>query len=111
MFSMKKLVEYYSLYRKSIEQVPSHLKGRLLTLSYEGLVHSPKEHINEALGFLGLPLEDAVENFKGSKGIVRTASVDQVRGGIYKTKKPDWHNYVKFLSDDLKLDDEILFKV
>ena len=81
MFSMKKLVEYYSLYRKSIEQVPSHLKDRLLTLSYEGQYTARKEHINKALGFLGV-IEDAVENFEASKGIVRTASVDQVRSGI-----------------------------
>ena len=46
-----------------------------------------------------------MENFEGSKGIVRTASVDQVRSGI-QNKEARLAQLCEISHDDLKLDDE-----
>ncbi|NBD31417.1 MAG: hypothetical protein GVY17_00190, partial [Cyanobacteria bacterium] len=54
--------------------------------------------IAELLEHCGLPWDDAVLNFHKTRRPVRTASIRQVRQGIYKTSAEKWRRYEAFLN-------------
>lgn len=71
--------------------------GRIYELNYQQLVNEPESTIAELLEYCGLPWDDAVLEFYKTKRPVRTASIRQVRQGIYKTSAEKWRRYESFL--------------
>jgi len=72
--------------------------GRIFELNYQQLVNEPEATIAELLDYCGLPWDDAVLNFHQTRRPVRTASIRQVRQGIYKTSAEKWRRYEPFLT-------------
>ena len=78
-------------------------EGRIFKLVYEELVSEPERVIRELLEYCELPWEDRVLEFYHTQRPVKTASIQQVRSGIYKESAGKWKRYEKYL--------EPLFKV
>jgi len=72
--------------------------GRIYELNYQQLVNDSETVIAELLEHCGLPWDDAVLNFHKTRRPVRTASIRQVRQGIYKTSAEKWRRYEAFLN-------------
>jgi len=71
--------------------------GRIFELNYQRLVAEPEETIRELLAFCGLPWDDRVLKFYETQRPVRTASIRQVREGIYTSSAEKWRRYEAFL--------------
>ena len=83
------------------ERIVAHwhdlLPGRVYDLSYERLVADPETTIRDVLAFCGLPWDERVMRFYETQRPVRTASIRQVREGIYQGSAAKWRRYADFL--------------
>ncbi len=70
----------------------------LTTVHYEQLVNAPEQVMRAVLDDLGLDWEPQVLNFTGNQAAVRTASVQQVRQGLYPDAVQRWRRYGDLLS-------------
>jgi tetratricopeptide (TPR) repeat protein len=73
-------------------------EGKIFEVVYEELVEDPERVIKELLHYIGLPWEDNVMKFYETQRPVKTASIHQVRKGIYKESKERWRRYEKYLT-------------
>ncbi|HEA83652.1 MAG TPA: sulfotransferase family protein, partial [Thermodesulfobacterium geofontis] len=80
--------------------------GQIYDLDYQHLTEEPETVIREILEFCELPWEDAVLEFYKTKRPVKTASIKQVRQGIYRSSVEKWRRYEKFLEPVIKLLEE-----
>ena len=80
--------------------------GQIYDLDYQHLTEEPETVIREILEFCELPWEDAVLEFYKTKRPVKTASIKQVRQGIYRSSVEKWRRYEKFLKPVIKLLEE-----
>jgi tetratricopeptide (TPR) repeat protein len=71
--------------------------GRIYELSYQKLVTEPEATIRDLLAFCGLEWDERVMRFYETQRPVRTASIRQVREGIYQTSSQKWRRYEAFL--------------
>jgi hypothetical protein len=78
-----------------------HWKGlfpeRILTVHYEELVADAETQARRLLDFCGLNWEAGVMEFHRHQRAVRTASVHQVRQGIYSSSVEKWRPYEQYL--------------
>jgi len=81
-------------------------EGKIFEVVYEELVENPEKVIKELLCYIGLPWEDNVMRFYETQRPVKTASIQQVRKGIYKESKERWRRYEKYLTPLLKVLEE-----
>ncbi len=73
------------------------LDGDFLEVEYEELVSEPERTIREVLKYCGLEWDDRVLRFYKTERPVKTASIKQVREGIYRKSVERWKRYEKFL--------------
>ena len=71
--------------------------GRIYELNYQELVSDPGRVIADLLAFCGLEWDDRVLEFYRTKRPVRTASIRQVREGIYTSSAEKWRRYESHL--------------
>ncbi len=89
---------YYLQQQRLLEHWQQLFPENILLLEYEQLVRAPREQLAQALGFLGLPWNDGCLEFDRVRNRVRTASVTQVREGLYTRSCERWHNYAQQLA-------------
>ncbi len=66
---------------------------RMMTLSYDALIHDFNNESRRLVDFLGLSWEPNCEAFHLTQRPVRTASWSQVRQPLYKNASGHWHSY------------------
>jgi tetratricopeptide (TPR) repeat protein len=66
-------------------------------VAYEDVVSTPREAIGALLDFAGLAWEDAVLADRGAGGVVRTASVWQVRQPLHGRSAGRWRHYARHI--------------
>nr|WP_246423612.1 tetratricopeptide repeat-containing sulfotransferase family protein [Roseospira goensis] len=71
--------------------------GRIFELNYQRLVSEPEDTIRALLDHCGLSWDDRVLRFYETQRPVRTASIRQVREGIYTSSAEKWRRYEAFL--------------
>ena len=69
----------------------------IFEVDYDRLVREPQAVIAPLVGFLGLSREDGLLDFHGRNGVVKTASVWQVREPLHARSSGRWRNYRKQL--------------
>jgi len=89
---------YYKQYQRLMAHWRLLYGDDILTLDYDALVSEPRPEIEKLLGFLGLEWEENCLQFQHVKNAVKTASVWQVREGLYQRASGRWHNYEKQLA-------------
>jgi hypothetical protein len=62
----------------------------IYTLSYDDLVTDPDREVRALLEYCGLEFEQQCLSFHETTRTVKTASVKQVRKGIYASSKRSW---------------------
>jgi len=69
----------------------------IFDIDYDALVVDPEPVIRSALAFLGLGWSDACLDFSRRSGIVKTASVWQVRQPLHRKSSGRWRHYAHHL--------------
>lgn len=71
--------------------------GRIFELDYQQMVHEPEPVIRTLLEHCGLDWDDRVLRFHETRRPVRTASIRQIRQGIYTGSIQKWRKYRDYL--------------
>jgi len=71
----------------------------IFDVDYDALVHSPESVLRPLLGFLGLEWDERCLEFQQSASLVKTASVWQVREGLYTRSSGRWRNYAAHIAE------------
>ena len=115
-YDLEILAKYYIRYQRLMRHWHSVFEGEIYKIQYEALVSNKDEETRNLIAGVGLPWNDACLDQKKSDTAVRTASIWQVRQGIYTTSKERWRNYeeqlkpaIDILQAESVLDDDLQF--
>ena len=72
-------------------------------MQYEALIADKEYQIRELIRGAGLDWDQACLDSGRSDTAVRTASVWQVRQGIYTSSRERWRNYARYLSPAIEI--------
>jgi hypothetical protein len=89
---------FYLQQQRLLEHWQRVFPESILVVNYEELVSAPREQLGQVLNFLGLPWDDGCLEFDRVRNRVRTASVTQVREGLYTRACERWRNYAEQLA-------------
>jgi tetratricopeptide (TPR) repeat protein len=98
-YDLEELGQYYNLYEDLMAHWHQIAPEQILDVQYENLLDNFNHHVQKMLAFCGLEFEEACLEFQNNKRIVRTASSDQVRQGLYKSAAGRWLMYKQELSE------------
>jgi tetratricopeptide (TPR) repeat protein/LPS sulfotransferase NodH len=90
---LENIRHYIRQHRLLVDHWQELLGADLVRVSYEDLVHSPRETIGGLLQALGVEWHDACLDFHRQEGAVNTASVWQVRQPLHAKSIGRWRNY------------------
>jgi len=98
-YDLQELGDYYRMYQNMMEHWRNTLSADAwLESDYEALVASPKQTLGQILDYCGLPWDDACLQFQDADNHVQTASVLQVRQGVYQSSVEKWRRFGKQLA-------------
>ena len=92
-WDLEEVAGYYRLYEDFMARMDADYPGQILTVDYAALTETPEPVIRGILDFCGLPFEEACLRPQENTRAVRTASVRQVRSGIYKGSNSKWRGF------------------
>ncbi len=93
------IAHYYKEQERLFEHWRACSADSICSVDYEDLVESPEPVLRRVLDFLGLEWDPRVLEFDKSGGLVRTASIWQVRQGLHSASKGRWRHYESLLGD------------
>lgn len=92
--------EVYRIYQEFMAHWHKVLpEGKIIEIQYEDLIEDPETHGRRLLEGCGLSWDAKSLEFYRQKGIVKTASLWQVRQPIYKTSRRRWMNYAPYIGE------------
>ncbi|WP_108263020.1 tetratricopeptide repeat-containing sulfotransferase family protein [Mangrovicoccus ximenensis] len=91
------LAEFHRLTETAMARWAKDFPGRILPVLYEPLTEAPAAWIARMARFCGLEMEEGLADYRGSTGTVQTASLRQVRQGIYRGSSGKWKAYAPHL--------------
>jgi len=97
-YDLGELARFYLIYRDLMDHWESTLPGGVYNCSYEELTRNPRDEARRLLDACGLEWDPAVLEFHKAKGVVKTASVGQVRERIYQSSVRGWKRYERQLA-------------
>jgi|HubBroStandDraft_6_1064221.scaffolds.fasta_scaffold84819_2 tetratricopeptide (TPR) repeat protein len=89
---------FYRQYRRLMAHWRALHGADILDFNYDALVAEPRKETARLLEFLGLPWQEDCLDFSGRAGSVRTASVWQVREGLYRSASGRAQHYAAELA-------------
>ena len=92
-YDLESLTQYYIRYHRLMEDWNRIFSGGIYNVSYEALVSDHEAEAQKLVEATGLDWEEACLDSKKRNTSVRTASIWQVRQGIYTRSKERWRNY------------------
>jgi hypothetical protein len=89
---------YYRQYQRLMAHWKALYGPDILDFNYDTFVREPKPAVGRLLAHCGLDWEDNCLNLQRESGVVKTASVWQVREPVYVRSSGRWRNYAKQLA-------------
>ena len=102
-YNMKKLGNYFNMYRDLMSFWKDQLRDEIYNLTYENLINSKEEEIKKLLKFCDLNWDENCLNPHKNKKPVGTASLAQIRTPIYQSSIDKWKNVDDELNDLKKI--------
>jgi hypothetical protein len=90
---------WYRQYRRLMTHWRSLYPDDILDLDYDSLVADPEPEVRRLLEFCGLDWDEKCLDFHDVEGVVKTASVWQVRQPFYQRSSGRWRHYERHLAD------------
>ena len=100
-YNMKKLGNYFNMYKNLMSFWNDEFKNKIYNLTYENLINNKKVEVEKLLKFCDLEWDENCLNPHKNKKLVGTASLAQIRSPIYQSSINKWKNVDNEL-DDLK---------
>ncbi len=88
---------YYRQHERLMAHWQSCFAENIFTVDYDELVASPEQTVRRLLHFLGLEWDDRCLSFRETAGLVKTASVWQVRDELHTRSSGRRRNYSRFV--------------
>ena len=92
-YNLEALSHYYVRYHKLMIHWENLFGRQVTNIRYEELVTDNENQVRTLIEAIGLPWEESCLNRQESMKAVRTASIWQVRQGIYTSSKERWRHY------------------
>ncbi len=92
-YSMEDFIRYYRMYEELMAHWKMLLPEFMMEIQYEDMVENPERTSRELFEFLQLDWSEDVLAFSRKQRRVATASVNQVRKGIYTSSRQRWKRY------------------
>jgi tetratricopeptide (TPR) repeat protein len=96
-YDLTDIGRYFRLQQELMAFWHQAFPGRILTLNYEALTEDQEGQTRALLDWCGLGWEDACLEFHRTPGLVRTASLAQVRRAMYRGSSEEWRKYERHL--------------
>ncbi len=96
-YDLEIMAKYYVRYHRLMRHWHQVFDDELYKVQYEALVSNSEDETRVLIDRMGLQWSDACLDQKASGTAVRTASIWQVRQGIYTSSKERWRRYEKHL--------------
>lgn len=97
-YSMEDIADFYNSYTMLMNQWHKLFPGKIYDIQYENLTINQEYETRKVLEYCDLDWEENCLNFQDNKRSVKTASVLQVKKGIYQGSSEVWKGYKSFLS-------------
>ncbi len=97
-YDLLDIAAYYARFDRLMAFWRNALPGRILELSYEGLVEDQEGETRRLLAHCGLDWSDECLNFHAHSGAVSTPSAAQVRRPIYRDSVARWRKHATALA-------------
>ena len=91
--NLQELGQYYLLYDRLLKHWQQILGADIIEFAYEALIDNQENATRRLLTACGLEWNDACLSFHESGRTVMTASVNQVRRGLYSQSVQRWKHY------------------
>lgn len=92
-FSYEGIAKHFAVFLETIDFWRRELPRGLHELSYESLVCDMQGTVEKLLEYVGLPWDDACLSFDKRKKEVVTASMNQIRQGLFTSAVGRWEKY------------------
>jgi tetratricopeptide (TPR) repeat protein len=102
-YDLELMARYYVRYHRLMRHWHNVFAGELYKVQYEALVMDSEAETRALIDHMGLEWNDACLDQKRSDTAVRTASIWQVRQGIYTSSKERWRRYEKHLQPAINI--------
>jgi hypothetical protein len=96
--NLQHTMQYYDLYDKMMADWRMAYPQGFMDVDYEGLTRTPEPVIRAVLDYCGLPFNAACLSPQDNKRSVQTASLRQVRSGIYQGSSKKWRAFDPYLA-------------
>ncbi len=96
---LEDIAHWYGQYVRLMDHWSQLYGTDILDVEYDRLVREPEPVIAGILDFCGLRWEEGCLAFHENRGVVKTASVWQVRKPLYQASSGRWRNYRAHLGD------------
>ena len=93
------IAHYYRQHERLFDHWQTCIAENICTVDYEELVESPEPVLRRVLEFIGLEWDASVLEFHKGGGMVKTASIWQVRQGLHTGSRERWRNYEAILGE------------
>ena len=97
--SLSDTIGYYDLYTQMMQQWRAAYPDGFMDVDYDSLTRNPEPAIRQMLDYCGLPFDAACLSPQDNQRAVRTASVRQVRSGIYQGSSGKWRKFEPHLAE------------
>ncbi|MGI9310663.1 MAG: tetratricopeptide repeat-containing sulfotransferase family protein [bacterium] len=102
-YDLEVLSRYYVRYYRLMRHWRRVFGDEIYTLQYETLVGDQEAQTRKLIEAAKLPWDDACLDLRKSETAVRTASIWQVRQGIYTSSRERWRNYQRELAPAIEI--------
>ena len=92
-YNLDALSDYYIRYHQLMEHWNRVFEGQIYNVVYERFVAESEDETRKLVAAAGLEWEDGCLDQKSANTAVRTASIWQVRQGIYTSSRERWRKY------------------
>jgi tetratricopeptide (TPR) repeat protein len=96
---LENIAHYRSQHDRLMEHWQKCIGADICVIDYDELVRSPKCELQRLFAFLGVQWDDRYLSLEKSRGLVKTASIWQVRDRLYRSSSGRWKNYEKLASN------------
>jgi hypothetical protein len=96
---LQHIAHYYRQQERLFDYWQTCIGDNICTVDYEELVESPEPVLRRVLEFIGLEWDASVLEFHKGGGMVKTASIWQVRQGLHSGSRERWRNYEALLGE------------
>ena len=97
-YNLNELANFFIDYRNIMEFWHKIFPGQIYACDYDLLTFNQEKETRSLVEYCGLKWQDDLLSFEKNKRSVKTASVGQIREGLYQTSVGGWENY----KDELK---------